>query len=338
MESSMNPPSPALFFDTINAYQKSAALKAAIELDLFTAIGGASATAADLAARCRASERGIRILADYLTINGFLNKDGRHYSLTPDSAVFLDRKSPAYCGGAVEFLNAPDLMSAFDDLASTVRKGGTRSSELGTIAPEHPVWEKFARAMAPMMVPTARAAAALAPLASDRPTRVLDISASHGTFGIVFAQQNPTARIVALDWPNVLGVAEERARAAGLADRFSTIAGDAFTVDLGSNYDAVLIPNFLHHFNVADCTRFLRRVHQALSPGGKAVIIEFVPNEDRVTPPPSASFALVMLGTTPEGDAYTFAEYGQMLTAAGFQPPVIHTLAPTPQSGIIASK
>jgi hypothetical protein len=45
-----------------------------------------------------------------------------------------------------------------------------------------------------------------------------------------------------------------------------------------------------------------------------------------------------MLGSTPEGDAYTFAEYTLMLAAAGFKSPEIHELAPTPQSAIIAEK
>jgi hypothetical protein len=252
----MSMPSPALFFDTVNAYQKSAALKAAIDLDLFTALGGTPATVAELAARCGASERGLRILADYLTIQGFLQKNGPHYTLTQDSAFFLDRNSPAYCGGAVDFLHDPALMRTFDDLAGAVRQGGTHLTELGTIAPEHPVWEKFARAMAPLMMPSARAVADLVTLPSDRESRVLDISASHGAFGIALAQPNPAVHLVALDWKNVLSVAEENARAAGLGARFSTIAGDAFTADLGSDYDVVLVPNFLHHFNTADCTRF----------------------------------------------------------------------------------
>jgi predicted O-methyltransferase YrrM len=332
------PPSPALFFDTINAFHKSAALKAGIDLDLFSAIGDTPATAAELAARCKASERGIRILADYLTILGFLEKHGDRYALTPDSAFFLVRSSPAYCGSAAEFLHAPSIAGCFDDLAAAVRKGGTATTEHGTIAPEHPVWEKFARAMGPMMIPPANGAAALVPLPQDRPTRILDIAAGHGTYGITFAQRNPLAQVVALDWPNVLAVAQENARAAGLADRFSTITGDAFNTDLGGDYDAVLVPNFLHHFNRADCIRFLTRVHAALRPGGQIVIVEFIPNDDRVTPPPAAGFALVMLGTTPEGDAYTFAEYAEMLSPVGFKNAVCHPLPPSAQAAIIAVK
>jgi len=84
--------------------------------------------------------------------------------------------------------------------------------------------------------------------------------------------------------------------------------------------------------------RFLRRVQAALIPGGRVVIVEFVPNEDRITPPPAASFSLVMLGTTPEGDAYTFAEYQSMLAEAGFRDPALHPLPPTAESAVIAAK
>jgi 2-polyprenyl-3-methyl-5-hydroxy-6-metoxy-1,4-benzoquinol methylase len=165
---------------------------------------------------------------------------------------------------------------------------------------------------------------------------VLDISASHGIFGITMAQKSPRAHLVALDWESVLTVTEENAKAAGLGGRFSKIVGDAFTVDLGRDYDVVLVPNFLHHFNIADCTSFLKKVNAALRPGGRVVIVEFIPNEDRITPPSSASFSLVMLGTTPEGDAYTFTEYQKMLGEAGFKDATLHPLPPTAQSAVVA--
>jgi SAM-dependent methyltransferase len=332
------PPSPQLYFETINAYQRTGALKAALDLGLFSAIGHTPATAAKIAARCQCPERGIRILSDNLAILGFLTKQGTRYALTPDSAMFLDRSSPAYLGNSVNFLLSPGITEAFGDLATTIRNGRVHTSEHGTVAPEHPVWLEFARTMAPVMVPVAEGAAALAPLDPERDTMFLDISSSHGAYGIAFAKKNPRAHWVALDWEPVLAIAEENARAAGLADRFSKIVGDAFTVDLGTNYDAVLIPNFLHHFSAAECTRFLRRAHAALRPGGRAVIIDFVPNEDRVTPPPAAGFSLVMLGTTPEGDAHTFAEYRTMLTDAGFCDASLHPLAPTAESAILATK
>jgi ubiquinone/menaquinone biosynthesis C-methylase UbiE len=332
------PPSPVLFFDTLTAYQNTAALKAALELKLFTAIGPSRATAAELAAGCGATERGIRILSDYLTILGFLEKDGDRYSLTRDSATFLDQTSPAYAGGAAAFLLSSTIRGAFDELAAAVRKGGTAQSAEGTMAPEHPVWIDFARGMAPMMTPPARMLAGLLPLDVTRPSRILDIAAGHGLYGIAVAQKNPRAQLVALDWAPVLKVARENANAASLADRFSTIAGSAFEVDLGENYDVVLVPNFLHHFDPPACVTFLKRVHAALRPGGCVAVVEFVPNPDRVTPPEPASFSLVMLATTAAGDAYTFAELKDMLSQAGFNQAQQHPLPPSFATAVIATR
>src|SRR5439155_25374354 len=94
-------PSPALFFDTISAYQRTEALRAAIELDLFTQVAAGHQTVTELANACQAAPRGVRILADYLTILGFLHKQGDRYELSADAKAFLDRQSPAYLGGTL---------------------------------------------------------------------------------------------------------------------------------------------------------------------------------------------------------------------------------------------
>jgi SAM-dependent methyltransferase len=336
--SNSEPPSPVLFFDTLTAYQNTAALEAALELKLFTAIGQSRATAKELATECGAAERGVRILSDYLTILGFLEKDGDRYSLTRDSATFLDEKSPTYAGRAAAFLLSPTIRSAFDELAAAVRQGGTALSREGTMAPDHPVWIDFARGMAPMMTPPAQLLAGLLPLDATRPSRILDIAAGHGVYGIALAQKNPRAQLIALDWGPVLEVARENAKTAGLAERFSTITGSAFEVDLGENYDIVLVPNFLHHFDSPTCVTFLKRVHAALRSGGCVAVVEFVPNPDRVTPPDPAGFSLVMLATTAAGDAYTLEELEEMLSHAGFNEARQHPLPPSVATALIATK
>ena len=127
-------PSSALFFDTINAYQRTEALRAAIELDLFSLVAAGRQTASELAEACRAAPRGVRILADYLTILGFLRKHGDRYELTDDAKVFLDRKSPAYVGDAARFMLAPELRESFHQLTAAVRRGGTAVSDEGTVS------------------------------------------------------------------------------------------------------------------------------------------------------------------------------------------------------------
>ena len=108
-------------------------------------------------------------------------------------------------------------------------------------------------------------------------------------------------------------------------------------MDLGSGYDVVLLPNFLHHFNKQDCVRFLKKVHAALREGGRVAIAEFVPNPDRVSPPEVATFSFIMLANTPEGDAYTLPEFEEMLTSAGFRAVESHDLPPV-ATAVIAQK
>jgi len=169
-------------------------------------------------------------------------------------------------------------------------------------------------------------------------TRVLDVAAGHGLFGIQIGLHNPAAEITFLDWDNVLEVARDNAIAHGLSGRFRTIAGNAFDVAFGTGYDLVLLPNFLHHFDYGTNVHLLRKVHASLTPAGRVAIVEFVPNDDRVSPPDGALFAMRMLGTTPAGDAYTAAELDRMLMEAGFSVTDARRLAPAPQTLIVATR
>ena len=329
-------PTPALLFDTFNAFQRTQALKTAIEIELFTAIGEGNPTAKALAARCGGTERTLRILCDFLTIAGFLTKQGNEYSLTLDSATFLDQRSPAYMGTVSEFILSPYIKDNFDRLTETVRNGGCVSDS--ALEPDHPMWVAFARAMAPMMAMPAHLMAQLVDSKKDQKLRVLDIAAGHGLYGIAFAKQNPQVEVTAVDWPNVLEVAKENADAAGVSDRYQTKPGSAFDVDYGTGYDLVLLTNFLHHFDKETCEMLLRKVHAALADGGRAVALEFVPNDDRVTPPQAASFAMQMLGGTPSGDAYTFVELEEMARNAGFARSEMHELPPTIERVVVSYK
>jgi len=330
-------PSPRLFFETAAAYQQSRALHTAIELDIFSAVA-ADGDADAIAASCGASPRGVRILCDFLTISGFLEKTGGRYSVTPDTALFLVSSSPAYLGGTLRFLHSEPVMQAFASLTTAVRTGGTALPADGTTGKANPVWVDFAIGMMPMVMGAAERVAEMAQIDADRPIRVLDIAAGHGLYGIKLAQKHPNIEVVALDWPDVVTVAHENAVKMGVGERHSTIAGSAFDADFGGTYDLVLLTNFLHHFDPSTCETLLRRIDAILNRGGTILTVEFVPNEDRVTPPDSAGFSLVMLASTPHGDAYTFAEFEAMFKNVGFTRNEILSIQHTASSLIVSQK
>ena len=206
------PLTPAIVFENLQAHQRTSALLAAIELDVFRAVGEGPGDVASIARHAKASERGIRILCDFLVVSGLLAKVDGRYRHTPSSAAFLDPKSPACLASIATFLSSPDVRKPFDHLADIVRSGRTNLPGEGTVEPENPVWVEFARSMGPMMGPMAGPLGQVVLNGSTKPMRVLDIAAGHGLFGIEIAKQNPNAHVTGLDWAPVLRVALDNAK------------------------------------------------------------------------------------------------------------------------------
>jgi 2-polyprenyl-3-methyl-5-hydroxy-6-metoxy-1,4-benzoquinol methylase/predicted transcriptional regulator len=331
-------PTPEHIFNVLNAHHQTAALKTAIELDIFTAIDEGDHQARKIAGRVQASERGVRILCDFLTIQGFLEKEENNYKLTADGALFLSRRSPAYMGTIVQFLGSEWHVANVARLTDAVRRGGTAGANGDHRKPEEALWVSFARSMAPLTVPNAIFIASLVEAEEGKPCRVLDIAAGHGMYGITIAKENPRAQITALDWPAVLEVAKENAKKAGVSDRYSVRPGSAFEAELGMDYDVVLLTNIFHHFDKETCIELMRRVHEALKLKGIAVTLEFVPNEDRVTPPTAAEFSLLMLAGTDAGDAYTYSEYQEMFANAGFTRTKLFQVPESPEQVLVSEK
>src|SRR5260370_42350009 len=104
-ESSVGGPlTPGIVFEVLQAHQRTGALKAAIDLDIFRAVGQGPGDVASIARHAKASERGTRILCDFLVINGLLAKEGNCYKHTPNSAAFLDPASAACIASVAHFM------------------------------------------------------------------------------------------------------------------------------------------------------------------------------------------------------------------------------------------
>jgi SAM-dependent methyltransferase len=323
-------PTPARIFDTLLfAHLRGDALKAAVDLALFTAIADGAVTADAIAAKCSASPRGIASLCNFLTVNGFLSKSDDRYDLTPESRLFLNQHSPAYVGSVAAFLGS--CREAFAKVGESVRTGVAAES----ISDE--CWLTFADSMIPLAAPVARAAAERLDAASLGAIEVLDIAASHGEYGLAIARANPHARIVAIDLPQVVERAARRAKQSGFADRYRAIPGSVFDVSLEGPYDLVLLPNLLHSFDRTTNEKLLAKIFAAVKPGGRLATIDFVPNDDRVSPAWPAQFSLVMVAQN-AGNTYTFSEIDAWLRKAGFAASESYPLPPSPQTMIVSKK
>src|SRR5579864_8121722 len=109
------------FASDLWAFQISAILSAALELDVFSAIGKGKRTAAEVATATGSQLRGIERLLDTLTALKYLKKISNRYALEPISAAFHVRESPTYMEGAPQILRGMSMM--WSSLADAIRAG-----------------------------------------------------------------------------------------------------------------------------------------------------------------------------------------------------------------------
>jgi ubiquinone/menaquinone biosynthesis C-methylase UbiE len=316
---------PDPIFRVLLGYRAAAVVRAAIELDCFTAIAEGASTASTMAKSRGGTERSVRILLDAVAVAApkLLKKKGKGYALTPVSRRFLVRSSPAYIGQLMPLYGHRRMWDGFFDLPAAV-KAGRSVMEKDAHSADQEFWEDFARATAR---DAERKADRMVKLLGKTPgpARILDLACGSGMYGATFARRIPGSTLTLFDQANVL------AQTRKLVEVPATyVEGDLFRTDFGGPYDLVLASHVFHHFNPADCRALMAKMHAALAPGGRLVIQEFIPDERRTTNEQAVMFAVTMLVWTREGDAYCRSDYEKWLKQAGFRKVTFH---PQPEPG-----
>lgn len=282
-------------------------------------------------------ERGLRMIMNALAGVNLLSKDDQQrYSLTEESSAFLVSSKPSFFGGLFKHISS-QLLPKWIQLPEIVHNGrpatAVNSQDEGA-----EFFAQFVADIFPMSYPSATTLAKHLNLASAAETlRVLDIAAGSGVWGIALAQASPRVRVTAVDWPRVLEVTKQMTQRFGLADRYEYVAGDIGEVDFGSGYNIATLGHILHSEGAPRSRKLLRKLFDALAPGGTIAIAEFLVNNDRSGPPQGLIFAVNMLVNTDDGDTYSFEEIAAWLKEAGFAN--ARTLeSPGPSPLILANK
>ena len=292
-------------------------LMAALDLNVFSKIHEGRKTAAQTARACDASERGMRMLLDALTSLGILQKaQGGQYSLPAFVAQFLVRESPDYLG---DFLNIDTIWQAWGGLTESVRTG----KPFRTVEHQQEAEEFFPKLVRGLHVINRQPAQNLERrIAGTLPPHphVLDVAAGSGVWGIAFAEADPQTRVTAQDFPGVIPVTRSYVERHRVARQYDYLPGDLRAVDFGQGrFDVAILGNIVHSEGVESSRDLFRRIHRALRGDGQMVIVDMVPNDERTGPVFPLIFALNMLVNTEQGGTYTFDEYREWLTDAGFR-------------------
>lgn len=312
-------------------------IEAALRHGIFDLLDKGPKTAEEVAAACGASQRGVKIIMNALTGLQLLAKDSAaKYALTPESAAFLVSTKPGFQGGVLRHMSA-QLIPKWLRLSEIVRTGkpeiSVSSESSGPV-----FFQQFVEDIFPMSYPAAKALAAHLKLGSaEKPVSVLDLAAGSGVWGIGLAQNSPNVSVTAVDWPDVLRVTQRVVERFGLTRQFRFVPGDLADADFGARYDVAILGQILHSEGARKSRELLRKVFQALAPGGTVAIGEFLVNENRTGPAMGLIFAVNMLVNTDEGDTFSIEDISGWLREAGFEDP--RTLdSPGPSPLILANK
>ncbi|MCL4393581.1 MAG: methyltransferase domain-containing protein [Chloroflexi bacterium] len=305
---------------------KSTALKAAVELEVFTRIAEGHRTVPALSRIGGTNERGTRILLDALCFMGLLTKQHTEYRLSATAESFLVKGKPSYYGDAMLGDYAWD---ARGQLAKILRTGKpllpaafSDSSEptwAGAAAAGLADWER--------QIEDAEAFWDKLSVSGDglKTLRVLDIACGSGLLSFALAKRYPIVRLTMIDRPMVLPYVKQLAEAIGVVSQVTLQAGDGLDLDLRpDSFDLVLVGNITDYLSPEQNIGMLRRAFEALVPNGRVVIWAPIADEDHRGPGQVPMAGIDLLLFSPEGDTYTFVEYRGMLETAGFSEVVAH--------------
>ena len=299
--------------DAITDYRLPRVLIAALELNLFTAIGTGAWTIPDLARKVKVSERGLAILCRNLAVAGLLKKHGETYTNSRLGATALNGQHPAYRGDYLQL-----IVSHWADwgrLLESVKSG----LPLDHDQPDEPDYRRrFTWAMHHRTLETAPKIAAQIDLRGAR--TFLDLGGGPGTYAMAFLAINPTLRATVCDRPAALDVAKEIALTHKVAERLSYLPLDVMAEEIPGAYDVIWYSNVLHIYGPKDNQALSRRVLAALNPGGRLLIQDaFLHDRDGLFPEEASLFAVSMLLFTENGNTYSAAATKAWLTDAGFE-------------------
>jgi SAM-dependent methyltransferase len=293
-----------------------AIVSSAAAYDFFTHIAHGHATADAVAAAAGTDRRGTRMVLDSLVALELLTKQGGRYALAPDADAFLVRDRQTSIADMVA--EHPRLM--WDDWGQ-LREALKTGRPVKSVDDEKSGGEFFPKLVRMIMSlslgPADAVAEHLGVGSTLKSATVLDIGAGSCAWTIPFARRDRTAAITAFDLAPVLEEAQKIVREFAVADSFRMQAGDYRKDEFGTNYDIAVLGNICHIESPDANRQLFARIRRALKPGGRLIIGDMLPNEERTGPPFPVMFAINMFLHS-NGDTYTFSEYESWLRGAGF--------------------
>lgn len=315
------------------AYWESAALMAAVELEVFTAIAHGHDTIPTAAKAIGITERNAERILTVLAAMTLLERTGERFTNAPDVQRFLVKDGDRYAGPWILFTKP--RWTAFGELSERLRR-----QEENTLGAYVDFSVEDARRYHAATYSIGMGAARLFSRSVDLTGRktLLDLGGGSGAYSIVATKTYPGLKAIVLDLPPVTVVANEYITANGAADRVTTLPGDFTRTEFPAGVDVVVMASNLPQYEPNLIRLVVKKAFAALEPGGEMHLIGETLHDDRRGPLSAALWGLneAVQGST--GLAHTEGEVKGYLQGAGFADVTVHPFVPGVLSRITGRK
>lgn len=295
------------------AYHPACVLAAAADWDVFGALSRKEMTAPQLATDRGTDVRATTMLLDVLSAMELLDKREAKYSVPSDVTEFLTETGSLSVLAMVR--HQANCLRRWAQLSQIV-KTGKPAERVPSLRGEAADQAAFIGAMRNVSGPIADKL--VAELGPPRFRHLLDIGGASGTWTIAFLRAMPDAVATIFDLPDVIPMAKQRIAAEGMTDRITLVGGDFYTDSLPAGADLAWLGAIVHQNSREQNRTLYANIHKALADKGTLMIRDVVMDNSRTKPPSGAMFAINMLVATQGGGTYTFDEFQEDLSAAGF--------------------
>jgi O-methyltransferase domain/Dimerisation domain len=322
---------------TAFSFWASKVLLTAVEFGLFTRLGDRHIAGPELGAELKLHPRAVADFLDALVAMKFLGRDGHgpaaKYFNTPESALFLDEKSPRYIGGILIMLNSR-LFKFWHDLPEALRTGKPQNEikhgqkgMFEELYSDMPRLEQFMGAMTGLSRINFEAFADKFDFSKFQ--TLCDVGGATGLLTIEVAKLHSHLKCISFDLPVVEAIAKRHIAAAGFENRIHTASGDFFKDPL-PKADIITMGMILHDWNLEKKKHLIRAAYDALPPGGALVAIEALIDDARRENLQGLLMSLNMLIEFGDAFDYTGADFRNWCTEVGFTRfEVIHLAGPS---------
>ncbi|MBV1869174.1 MAG: methyltransferase domain-containing protein [Marinosulfonomonas sp.] len=321
------------------SFMASKALFAGLHVDLFSALAEGPMSGEELAGAVDIPLNRIVMLTTALTSIGLLTiDDDKNIQNSPAAQSFLSKQSKYDFGDYLRY-QIDQQMYPFLLQLNAVMKGDLSDDAIASY--QHWMTDEeqasvYSESQHAGSLGPGRTLARKVDLSEA--SSLLDVGGGTGamTISLCSAYRNLQATII--DFPNVAEIGWRFISEADLVDRVRYIPGNAVNARWPGNQDAILMSYLMSGVPGDDVEGLLSKAFEALAPGGKLMVHDFMIEEDRRGPALAALWQLQHMAFTPDARSLSVGWLTETAKRIGFEVTSVGSLIPAMTKLVVLSK